>query len=98
MAIHFGRRPPLFTDFFAYKSGVYRREYSDQDDLLRRGRHAVAVMGYGREGDGTEYWIFANSWGTVRPQFLAHLSICLSVYLSIYLSLSCDSLRTFRQS
>jgi len=50
----------VYDDMYAYKSGVYARD--TQREQERRGRHAVAVIGYGVER-GTQYWIFANSWG-----------------------------------
>lgn len=50
----------VYEDFLAYKSGVYRR---NSENFV--GGHAVKVIGYGKDNDGTEYWIVANSWGTV---------------------------------
>jgi cathepsin B len=47
----------IFTDFFNYKSGIYKHASGSY-----AGGHAIKVIGWGREGD-TEYWICANSWG-----------------------------------
>lgn len=49
----------VYSDFMSYKSGVYRR---NSNQLL--GGHAVKIVGWGQDTDGTEYWIVANSWGT----------------------------------
>ncbi len=49
----------VYDDFMSYKSGVYRRHSSN---LL--GGHAVKVVGWGKDTDGTEYWVVANSWNT----------------------------------
>jgi C1A family cysteine protease len=45
----------VYTDFYYYKSGVYKHAYGDL-----QGRHAVAIMGY---DDAGGYWIVQNSWG-----------------------------------
>lgn len=47
----------VYDDFMSYKGGVYRRTSSR---VL--GGHAVKVVGWGQDTDGTEYWIVANSW------------------------------------
>jgi len=49
----------VYDDFMSYDGGVYRRT---SDELL--GGHAVKVVGWGTDTDGTEYWIVANSWNT----------------------------------
>ena len=46
----------VYSDFFAYRSGVYRRQ-SDE----RRGGHCVEIIGY---DDAEAAWICKNSWGT----------------------------------
>ena len=47
----------VYSDFFAYKSGVYKRTPGAQ----LRGYHAVSVIGY---NDELEAWICKNSRGT----------------------------------
>jgi len=48
------------TDKFeAYTGGVY-----SQFHVLPMINHEIAVVGWGVEDDGTEYWIGRNSWGT----------------------------------
>jgi len=49
----------VFQDFLAYKSGVYSHT---SGSML--GGHAVKLMGYGTDPDGTDYWLCANSWTT----------------------------------
>ena len=49
----------VYDDFMSYSGGVYRRT---SNSLL--GGHAVKVVGWGKDTDGTEYWIVANSWNT----------------------------------
>ena len=46
----------VYSDFFSYKTGVYKRT---SDNL--RGYHAVCVVGY---DDEQKCWICKNSWGT----------------------------------
>ena len=48
----------VYQDFMSYKGGVYRKTSSR---LL--GGHAVKIVGWGKDTDGTEYWVVANSWG-----------------------------------
>lgn len=45
-------------EFKAYKGGVYTGSCGD------RLNHAVTVVGYGSEDDGTKYWSIKNSWGS----------------------------------
>lgn len=45
------------TVFRSYKSGIL-----DSSECGTSLNHAVAAVGYGKEGD-TEYWIVRNSWG-----------------------------------
>ena len=47
----------VYSDFFAYKSGVYRKTSS----ASRRGGHCIMVVGY---SDAQKCWICKNSWGT----------------------------------
>jgi len=48
------------TDKFeAYTGGVFK-EYH----LFPMINHEIAVVGWGVEDDGTEYWLGRNSWGT----------------------------------
>ena len=46
----------VYSDWMAYKSGVYTRTSSEV-----MGGHAVKVVGWG-ELDGVKYWKIANSW------------------------------------
>lgn len=46
----------VYADFFAYRSGVYRRTSNDL-----RGYHCICVIGY---DDSQQCWICKNSWGT----------------------------------
>jgi C1A family cysteine protease len=46
----------VFTDFFSYKTGVYRHVSG-----VLEGYHAVSVVGY---DDAQRCWIAKNSWGT----------------------------------
>jgi cathepsin B len=48
----------VYEDFLLYKGGVYRRI---SENFV--GGHAVKVVGWGKDNDGTEYWVVANSWG-----------------------------------
>merc|ERR1712110_412225 len=45
------------TSFSNYAEGVYDDCTSTQED------HAVLVVGYGTDTDGTDYWLVKNSWG-----------------------------------
>uniref|UniRef100_A0A2M3Z876 Putative cathepsin b n=1 Tax=Anopheles braziliensis TaxID=58242 RepID=A0A2M3Z876_9DIPT len=47
----------VYEDVFLYKSGVYRHVYGEQV-----GKHAVRIIGWGREG-GIPYWLISNSYG-----------------------------------
>ena len=46
-----------YSDFPAYKSGVYQR--SESAHYL--GGHAIKMIGWGTEA-GTPYWLIVNSW------------------------------------
>jgi cathepsin B len=48
----------VYDDFLSYKSGVYKK--SRRASYL--GGHAVKIVGFGQDTDGTGYWIVANSW------------------------------------
>jgi cathepsin B len=47
----------VYEDFEAYKSGVYRHVSGKS-----LGGHAIKMIGWGVESDGTPYWICVNSW------------------------------------
>lgn len=49
----------VYSDLMSYKGGVYRRTSNES-----LGGHAVKIVGWGVDYDGTEYWIIANSWNT----------------------------------
>jgi C1A family cysteine protease len=46
----------VYSDFYSYRSGVYRRASNTLE-----GYHAVSVIGY---DDSQQCWICKNSWGT----------------------------------
>lgn len=48
----------VYHDFFNYKSGVYHHVSGEL-----AGGHAVKILGWGKDDDGTDFWICANSWG-----------------------------------
>ncbi len=48
----------VYTDFFAYESGVYVRD--PETELV--GAHMVVLIGYNDEAE-IPYWIIRNSWG-----------------------------------
>ncbi|GAA37330.2 cathepsin B-like cysteine proteinase [Clonorchis sinensis] len=47
----------VYTDFANYAGGVYKHTTGE---LL--GGHAIRLLGWGVEEDGTPYWLAANSW------------------------------------
>lgn len=49
----------VYHDFFNYKSGVYHHVSGDL-----AGGHAIKILGWGQDSDGTDFWICANSWGS----------------------------------
>eukprot|EP00274_Cyanoptyche_gloeocystis_P000287 CAMPEP_0196661746 /NCGR_PEP_ID=MMETSP1086-20130531/45682_1 /TAXON_ID=77921 /ORGANISM="Cyanoptyche gloeocystis , Strain SAG4.97" /LENGTH=342 /DNA_ID=CAMNT_0041996783 /DNA_START=91 /DNA_END=1119 /DNA_ORIENTATION=- len=49
----------VFSDFPQYKSGIYQQKSKDAV-----GGHAIKIIGWGSE-NGVDYWICANSWGTI---------------------------------
>ncbi len=48
----------VYHDFFNYKQGVYHHVSGDL-----AGGHAVKILGWGKDEEGTDFWICANSWG-----------------------------------
>jgi cathepsin B len=49
----------VYTDFFSYTGGVYIHTWGN---LV--GGHAVILIGWGVDENGTEYWLAQNQWGT----------------------------------
>jgi len=49
----------VYEDFMAYKGGVYHHV-----EGKALGGHAIRLVGWGEEDDGTKYWVLANSWNT----------------------------------
>lgn len=49
-----------YTDFLAYKSGMYHRT---QDSFKFNGQHIVKIVGWSRSMDGRTEWIVENTWG-----------------------------------
>ncbi|KHJ94250.1 papain family cysteine protease [Oesophagostomum dentatum] len=47
----------VYEDFGQYRGGIYKHLGG-----MRRGGHAVKLLGWGTE-NGTDYWLLANSWG-----------------------------------
>eukprot|EP01134_Creolimax_fragrantissima_P002262 CFRG2262T1 len=47
----------VYKDFMLYKDGVYQRT---SDDKL--GEHTVAIIGWGTDNHGVDYWVIKNSW------------------------------------
>ncbi|CAK5093442.1 unnamed protein product [Meloidogyne enterolobii] len=53
----------VYSDFMAYKSGVYFRTANAQ----KRDGHAVKIIGWGTQtcnGQNIPFWLIANSWST----------------------------------
>jgi len=48
----------VYDDFYSYTSGVYVKSAN----AVKRGGHAVTLIGWGEEGD-VPYWLVQNSWG-----------------------------------
>jgi cathepsin B len=51
----------VHVDFLNYSSGVYTK---GEEVAKFSGSHAIKIVGWGVEGDGTKYWIIQNNWGT----------------------------------
>lgn len=49
----------VYQDFYSYRTGVYTHT---SGSLV--GGHAIKMLGWGRSGEGVDYWICANSWGS----------------------------------
>lgn len=47
----------VYSDFLVYKNGVYKHQHG-----RFLGGHAIRIIGYGQEEDGTKYWLCVNSW------------------------------------
>jgi len=50
----------VYDDFISYSGGIYKK--GKHAGYL--GGHAVKIVGFGQDTDGTGYWIVANSWNT----------------------------------
>merc|ERR1711915_110710 len=46
--------------FHSYAGGIYYDEFCN----MQQPDHGVAVVGYGSDGPGKDYWLVKNSWGT----------------------------------
>ena len=49
-----------FTDFLAYKDGLYHRT---EEAFKFNGQHIVKIVGWSKSMDGSTEWIIENSWG-----------------------------------
>ncbi|KAG5678086.1 hypothetical protein PVAND_007788 [Polypedilum vanderplanki] len=49
----------IFWNFYFHHEGVYDTPKNETNDW-----HALMLVGYGTESDGTDYWIVRNSWST----------------------------------
>ena len=56
------------SDFGGYSSGIYNApcycEYYGKGGTQQCGGHCVALVGYGNDASGNQYYILRNSWGT----------------------------------
>lgn len=50
-----------FTDFLAYKDGLYHRS---EGAFKFNGQHIVKIVGWSKSMDGSTEWIIENSWGS----------------------------------
>lgn len=53
----------VYEDFYTFdpKKGVYKHNYNKNNQII--GGHAVEIVGWGKEPDGTKFWWIKNTWG-----------------------------------
>ena len=82
----------VYEDFMHYHSGVYKHVTGKE-----LGLHAVKIVGYGRDTNGTKYWSVANSWGTTwgnEGYFKIAVGEC-GFELNVYTATPCTTNSTF---